>query len=71
LPQVSSNEDFMNISPLLDRRVQGRKPPPIRKLVPIVRMPGMLAPEQVEEDMARFAKRIERERERINKRTGF
>jgi hypothetical protein len=34
-------------------------------------MPGMLAPEQVEEDMARFAKMIERERERINKRTGF
>ena len=33
----------MNIQPLLARRVQGMKPSPIRKLVPIMRMPGMIS----------------------------
>jgi len=33
----------MNIKPLLARRVQGLKPSPIRKLVPIMRMPGMIS----------------------------
>ena len=33
----------MNIRPLLARRVQGMKPSPIRKLVPIMRIPGMIS----------------------------
>ena len=33
----------MNIQPLLAGRVQGMKPSPIRKLVPIMRMPGMIS----------------------------
>jgi len=33
----------MNIQPLLARRVQGMKPSPIRKLVPFMRMPGMIS----------------------------
>lgn len=32
---------------------------------------SMISPEQVEEGMTRFAKMIERERDRIGKRTGF
>jgi len=32
---------------------------------------SMIAPEQAEEGMIRFAKMIERERDRVAKRTGF
>ena len=33
----------MNIQPLLSRRMRGLKPSPIRKLNPIMRMPGMIS----------------------------
>jgi len=33
----------MNIKPLLARRIQGMKPSPIRKLVPMMRIPGMIS----------------------------
>jgi DNA-binding transcriptional MocR family regulator len=36
-------EIVMNVQPLLAGRVQGMKPSPIRKLVPIMRMPGMIS----------------------------